>query len=309
MKILVSTNKMERDVWLEWRQKGIGGSDAGAILGLNPWRSAIDIYKEKIADWPEEQEDNDAMRLGRDLEDYIARRWMEETGKKCQKKNAILQHDEHEWMLANIDRDVVGENAGLEIKTASPFNSEVWADGAVPLYYAAQCQHYMAVTGADRWYLAVLIWPHIEYRVIERSESDIEALIAAESYFWEHNVMHHTMPEPDGSDAAAECIKEMYPEAATGQSVELDLYTADIERYRQLDGIIKQMKEEQETIKQRIQVDMGEAETAHIGDHTVTWKMQKGRRTIDSKRLQSEKPEIYASYSKEGKPYRVFKIK
>ena len=308
MKTLVSTNNMERDVWLEWRQKGIGGSEAGAILGLNPWMSIIDVYKDKIADWPEEKEDSDAMRLGRDMEDYIAHRWMEETGKKCQRKNAILQHDDHEWMLANIDRDVIGENAGLEIKTTSPFNKEAWADGAVPIYYLAQCQHYMAVTGADRWYLAVLIWPHIEYRVIERSESDIEAIIAAEAEFWQH-VMARVMPEPDGSKSAEECIKQMYPEAETGQSVELDHYIADLERYKQLDELIKKTKEEQEAIKQKIQVDMGEAETAYIGQSTVTWKMQKGRKTLDSKRLQKEKPEIYKGYVKEGKPYRVFRVK
>lgn len=82
MKKLISTLKMEQAEWLRYRKKGIGGSDAGAVCGLNPYRSAMDVYLDKISADTEEI-DNEAMRQGREFEDYIARRFMEATGKRC----------------------------------------------------------------------------------------------------------------------------------------------------------------------------------------------------------------------------------
>ena len=121
MKTLVSTLGLSRSDWLKWRRKGIGGSDAGAILGMNSWSTPYRIWAEKLGMLPE-QEDNEAMRQGRDLEEYVAQRFAEKTGKKIRRRNAMFMHDDYPWMLANIDRDIVGENAGLECKTSSSLN-------------------------------------------------------------------------------------------------------------------------------------------------------------------------------------------
>ena len=150
--VLADRKKLSETEWLEVRRKGIGGSDAGAIAGLNPFKSAYSVYCDKLNLSPE-QEDNEAMRQGRDFEEYVAMRFSEESGKKVKKCNYILRHSVYPFMLADVDRLVVGENAGLECKTTNVFNKTNYEEGEIPLSHYVQCVHYMAVTGADRWYL------------------------------------------------------------------------------------------------------------------------------------------------------------
>lgn len=130
---LVNTKEISHDEWLTLRKKSIGGSDAGAIMGMNPWSSPITLYAEK-AGLSKDRETTEAMRLGTDLEDYVARRWMEETGKKVRADNFMYMHDEHDFLTANVDRDVVGENAGLECKTMTSFAKYDLEDGEIPAY-------------------------------------------------------------------------------------------------------------------------------------------------------------------------------
>ena len=89
---LVSTSEMDHETWLEYRKKGIGGWDAGSICGLNPYATAISVYQDKIQEEVTEKEDNESMRQGRDLEEYVARRFMEETGKKVRRANSIIYY-------------------------------------------------------------------------------------------------------------------------------------------------------------------------------------------------------------------------
>ena len=191
---LVSTLNMEHEEWLENRRKGIGGSDAGSICGLNPYSSAISVFQDKTQPLTEKP-DNESMRQGRDLEEYVARRFMEETGKKVRRANAIFYKEEQPFMLANVDRLIVGENAGLECKTASAYSADKWKDGHIPDSYEIQCHHYMAVTGADAWYIAcVILGKEFIWHKIERDEEIIQMLISVESDFWNNNVLADKMP-------------------------------------------------------------------------------------------------------------------
>ena len=119
--IRVSTLGMTRDKWLEARRSAIGGSDAAAIIGLNQYSSPYSVWADKTGRLPEKP-DNEAMRQGRDLEEYVASRWREETGKKTHRVNAILYNKDIPFAHANVDRWVTGENAGLECKTTSIMN-------------------------------------------------------------------------------------------------------------------------------------------------------------------------------------------
>ena len=176
MKKLVSTLNMKKEEWLRYRKKGIGGSDAGAVCGLNPYRSAIEVYFDKTTDEVEEI-DNEAMRQGREFEDYVARRFMEATGKKVRRANAMFYDEQYPFMLADVDRMVVGENAGLECKTASPFMADKWKGEEIPLSYQIQCYHYMSVCNADAWYIAVLIYgKEFKFYKLERDEQVIQDL-------------------------------------------------------------------------------------------------------------------------------------
>lgn len=309
-RVLVSTNDMSRTEWLAWRRKGIGGSDAAAVCGLSRWSSAISVWQDKTDDFPPDTtSDNLNMKIGREFEDFVARLWMDETGKKCQRRNAILMHDDYDFMLANIDRWVVGENAGLEIKTAT--TGDDWKDGKIPQEYEMQCLHYMAVTGADRWYLACLVigyGKHLETRIIERDEEMIKDLIKIEKDFWENHVEKKVMPAPDGSRADEENVKQLFTNVTPGLEVDLDDLKRPLDRYFEIDDLKKELEQEQKEIKQQIQIRMDDAEVAIIGDHKITWKEQNGRTTIDAKKLEADLPEIYRKYAKTGKPTRVFRV-
>lgn len=307
--ILTDTKTLTHEEWLSWRQKGIGGSDAGAVCGLNPYRSAVDVWADKTSKSPIEIPDNEAMRVGRDLEDYVAKRFTELTGKKVRRRNAMFQDPDYPFMLANVDRMIVGENALLECKTANAYGADKWTADRIPESYELQCHHYMAVTGTEKVYIACLIMG-IDFvvREIERDDSLIDDLRRIEGDFWHKYVETREMPPPDGSDAAGEAILNMYPSSAADTSVDLIGFKDRLYRYDEIDTLIGSLEREQAEIKQQIQLEMKDAETAYIGDRKVTWKSTKPRETIDSKKLKAEMPEIYKSFLKEGKPSRRFTV-
>ena len=302
------TMDMPREQWLELRKKGIGGSDAAAIVGLDRYRSPFDVYADKLGLRPEIP-DNEAMRQGRDLEQYVSERFMEATGKKVRRRNAILQHPEHHWMLANIDRWVVGENAGLECKTTSILNSTKFSQGEFQPNYYVQCVHYMAVTGAERWYLAVLVLnKSFHVFTIERDEAEIQALIETEKDFWENHVLKQIPPTPDGSESTSELLKQMFPEAREREEVALYGYEEKIQQYLELDTRVKELTQERDAIKQELQLALADAEIGRAQGYIVEWKNQT-RQTLDTQRLKKEQMEIYEKYLKPAQTVRMFKIK
>jgi len=305
---LAKTLGMPREEWLELRKNGIGGSDASAIVGLDRYRSPFDVYADKLGLRPEIP-DNEAMRQGRDLEQYVAERFMEATGKKVRRRNAMLQHPEYPFMIADIDRWVVGENAGLECKTTSILNRANFAQGEYPPNYYVQCVHYMAVTGAERWYLAVLVLNKaFHVFTIERDEAEINALIEAEKHFWENHVLKQIPPTPDGSESTSELLKQMFPEAREREEVALFGMEEKIEQYLSLDAKIKEFERERDALKQELQLAMADAEIGRAQGYIVEWKNQV-RQTLDTKKLKSEHAEIYEKYLKPAQTVRRFMIK
>ena len=142
----IPISNMTNEEWLQMRRTGIGGSDAGAVCGVNPYSSAIKVFRDKTSDNVEET-NNEAIRIGHDLEQYVADRFSEVTGLKVRRSNYMYRSIEHPFMIADVDRLVVKEDAGLECKTVSAYNADKWENGKTPLHYLMQCYHYMAVTG------------------------------------------------------------------------------------------------------------------------------------------------------------------
>lgn len=304
-KVIADRKELKHEDWLALRRTGIGGSDAGAICGLNSFSSPFSVYTDKVG-LSSEKEPTEAMRIGNDLEEYVAQRFTEATGKKVKRCNYVLQHPKHQWMLADVDRLIVGENAGLECKTTSAFNKTDFTKADIPPQYYVQCMHYMAVTGAERWYLAVLVLGLGFYQfVIERNEEEIQSLINIESDFWHNNILACVEPSPDGTQATAHAISEAYV-ANEGQSIDLMPYKGLLEQYQELNAQIKALEREQEQIKQEIQVYMCNATEGQTGGYKVTWRNQE-RNSIDAKRLQAEHPEIYNEYLRKSTS-RTFKI-
>lgn len=297
MRRLVSTVDLPKEDWLRYRKMGLTGTDAGAITGMNPYASAFSIYQDKISD-AIETFDNEAMRQGRDMEEYVARRFEEETGLKVRRANAIFQNEEHPWMLADFDRLIVGQKAGLECKTVSPYSADKWTDGLIPLHYQMQAQHYLAVSGFDCWYVAALIFGRdFIIRKIERDEELISYLITIEERFWKENVLNHVMPDPDGSPDYTEKIQQMYFKSDADKSIQLVGFNDLLSRRAELDNLIKKMETEKTTIEQKIKLEMQDASYATTEDYRVSWASFAQTR-LDSKKLKEEQPEIYEQYSK-----------
>ena len=259
MKRLISTVGLSRADWLRARRQGITGTDAGAITGMNPYVSAFQVYQDKLSDDVQET-DNEAMRQGRDLEEYVASRFTEATGLKVHRANAIFQNEEHPVMLADFDRLIVGQKAGLECKTVSPYSAGKWKDGAIPLHYQMQVQHYLAVSGFDCWYIAAIVFGReFIIRKIERDEELIQYLIAIEERFWNEHVLAHVMPEPDGSSSCSEEIAKLYFKSDNAKAVKLMGCNSLLDRRQELTALIDKMEREMAAIEQKIMLEMHDA--------------------------------------------------
>jgi len=308
-KLIMTVEQMQdKAAWLEARNKGIGGSDASVIVGLNKWKSPFQLWLEKTGQAePEDLSDNEYVYWGTTLEEVVAKEFTLRTGKRVVRRG-LLQHDDIPYLLASVDRLVVGEDAGLECKTANGFAAKAWDGDNVPDAYYVQCQHYMAVTGVKTWYIAALIGGnHFVWKEIPRNEDDIKALLEAEAEFW-RKVETKEMPDVDGSESCTQALAEKF--SGGGPAIELPSEADKI--FLALDGLkesaksIKAQIDEQEN-KLRAMLGDAEAGTTASG-RRVTWKTQAGRTTIDSKRLKAEKPDVWQQYSKVGNPTRVLKI-
>ena len=308
-KTIMTVEEMkDRGAWLKVRNGGIGGSDASVIVGMNKWKSPFQLWMEKTGQKePDDLSDNEAVYWGTVLESAVANRFSEITGKKVCKRG-LMQSEEYPWMLASIDRDVVGENAGLECKTGDIRTKAAWEDDNIPDAYYIQCQHYMAVTGAERWYIAALLGGNrFVWKTVKRNDEDIKALIDAEKTFW-GMVQTNTMPKVDGSDSCKMALSERF---SSVKPEEIDLPNEAEEIISKIDNMQNAVDDLQLSIdeqKNLLREMLGEFEAGTIGEHRVSWKQQAGKSGIDIKRLKEEQPEIYAKYLKPGKPYRVLRI-
>lgn len=314
--VLANTKDMSREEWLEVRRKGIGGSDAAAIAGLNPWKPPIAVYYDKIGE-TEDEEQNERMYFGQVLEDVVAdefkKRIIAERPKvKVWRRNAILQHPEHEFMLGNIDRRIIDPDNGngiLECKTTSQFNREDWQNGNIPDMYMVQLQHYLAVTGLDYGYFAVLIGGNqFKYRFVERDDELIDYLVAIEKDFWQR-VIERRPPEPDGSEASERTLALLYPDEKFDKARLPSDATELIEQYNRAHAELKEAEERKREAANKLKDMLKEAAIGVVGaedEKAISWKSVKSRR-LDTKRLKKEHPDLAKEYTYESQ-YRRFMV-
>ena len=303
----ISVLNMSREQWVQSRKDSIGGSDAASLLGLNPYSSPYALWAEKTgAIEPEDISEKEAVRLGVFLEPYVAQRFTEITGKKVRRENYILKNSDYPWAHANVDRLVIGEKAGRECKTTSALNLKKFKGGEYPANYYCQCMHYMAVTGYDKWYLAVLIGNH-DIRIFEilRDEDEIAALMDAERQFWDC-VTSNTHPAVDGLPATGKTIEALHTD--TGEVVDLTPVCANIRQYLALKAQMKGLEEQLEAAANGIKAFMGDAGKGIYGDTTVSWRTVSTNR-FDKKAFQQKNPGIDLSLYHKTTVSRRFEVK
>lgn len=303
-----TNTRMNREEWLAERRKSLGGSDAAAIMGLNPYATPYTVWADKTGRLPE-QEDNEAMRQGRDLEEYVAQRFTEETGRKCRRKNRILRNLAYPFAHANVDRWIQGENAGLECKTTKSLNMKRFQGGEYPDTYYCQCVHYMAVTGADRWYLAVLVLGAGFYVfTIERDEKEIQALMDSEQLFWESYVERDAPPPVDGLEPTTEALNVIYKDTSEGQPILLFGREAMLQEYFRLKNLLNDLTRQKNCIEQQLKEDMGKMEQAKCANYTISWRQQV-RSSLDVEALIKDHPDLDLSLYHKTTTFRTFKVK
>lgn len=307
---IADTRTLTHDEWLELRRTGIGGSDAGAIMGVSPYKGAFSVWADKMGKLPP-IEDNEAIRQGRDLEDYVARRFAEASGLRVRHEYSMLRSVEHPCMLADIDRRIIGERAGLECKTSRDITMARYRNGEYPMEYYCQCLHYLAVTGWDCWYLAVLVYGTdlLIYKIC-RDEvlDDIEALIKAEEAFWDNHMVLCQPPAPDALDSTADALGSVYPRE-DGTTV-----CADQDADQAL-TVLAALKAQRRTLdrqivehENRIKAAMGEAEVLAGTSVSATWRSSE-RTTISKAKLLKAYPNINMDAITDRNVQRRFAIK
>ena len=293
--------KYKGDGWLELHKTGIGGSDAGAIAGFNPYESPFTIYYEKTGDM-QPKEITEAMRQGTDLEEYVRSRFVEKTGKQVKQLLYTIRSRKYPFMLADVDGVISDENAILECKVTINSSHYSYEDANnIPAYQLVQCLHYMSVVGAEKAYLATLVFGK-DFNIVEINASDykedIASLIQIEKRFWEENVLKEIPPEPDGSDKSTEILAEQYPSADDDlPPVDLMGYSTQLKRLSELKRDIAELTDEKAGIENLIKNALGEAPVGQYDVYKVTWKNRETTR-LDTKALKTEMPDVYAKYAK-----------
>ena len=305
---LVGTKQLPREDWLAVRKQGIGSSDAAAAVGLNPYKSQLELWLEKtgrdtsLPKLDPLDEDSPAY-WGNILEPIVATHYSRRSGHRVRRINAVLQHPDPKlaWMLANIDREVIGapEVQILECKTAGINGARLWKEG-VPEYVQLQVMHQLAVTGKQAADVAVLLGgQHLEVHRIERDESMIARLIDLERLFWDY-VVSDTPPPADGTASADAALRCLYPED-NGQTLDFSQHTELASTYLELKSVrqsIAQQETREAQLKQVLQQAMGEATRAEFAEGYISWKKSKDSIGLDVEQMLKDKPYLQARYPK-----------
>jgi putative phage-type endonuclease len=286
---LIYTKGMSREEWLKHRKKGLGGSEVAAVAGVSKYASALTVYMDKRGLYTKTV-DNDAAEWGNIMEPVLRKEFVKRINKERDEKgephlkvsqcNYLLQHPEHEFMLANIDGlikcPILG-NGILEIKTASEYLKDDWAGEDIPNAYYIQIMHYLAVTGLDFAYCAVLIGGNkFRYYYIPRDEETINTLIAIEHNFWINHVQAKIPPVASGNDAETEMMKIMYPGSYDEPVIELPIeFKLIVETHEHYKTIEKEVKEQIKECRNKIAFELKEQAQAFAGPHQVTFKANK----------------------------------
>jgi putative phage-type endonuclease len=217
-----------KEQWLTQRKGGIGGTDISAILGLNPWRNALDVYLAKLG-LAEKQDQTEAMWWGNYLEAGIARRYADLTGSQLLRgpaiaqlfpgrasawhEHSVIEHPEHCFLIGTPDALVPHAERGLEVKNAS-FQSPEWGrpgTDEIPRHYLIQCAWYMALTGLNHWDVAVLFSGNrMEIYTVRRSAELESALLKAGVEFWQRHILAQVPPPIDASKSYAQYLAKKF---------------------------------------------------------------------------------------------------
>lgn len=306
------------------RSKYLGGSDIGAILGLSPYKTALDVWLEKTGKQTHHT-DNLPIRFGTFAEEFVASEYRHATGFNLIQYPQAVVHSQHSFLVGHIDRFVTAcpeakafTDEGtccashlLECKTAHPFAQSQWGEAGsdeVPMSYLAQCHWYLCLTQLERCDLAVL-FGNSDFRIyqIYRDPQVENTLLESAIAFWQNHVQTDMPPQAKTIGD----FQKLFAKETPGKTVEAtDQTRALIDTAREIHSVIDAKTLELDQVKQSIMAQMQEAqELTYQGKVLATWKRPKPSFRFDSKRFESEHPELFPLFQAPIQNSRRFVIK
>jgi putative phage-type endonuclease len=299
---------MENAQWLEERRKGIGGSDIAAIMGLSPFKTAYQVYREKrkeVEDW----QGNNLTDWGKRMEPAIRQWYSDTTGRSVRLPDKIMYHEKYPFMLASLD-GFTDDRRIVEIKTARSGKS--WGEpgtNQIPDYYAVQCHHYMIVTRFEVADIPVSIaGGSPELYEVPADKEISEIIIEAAAKFWER-VVSGNPPDPVTYADAVARFGKVKSEGTVLVTPELFSACSDLYAVRKEKTELETREEE---LKGKIIIALGESGDTLINDEgnaLVTYKLANGRKMFDAKQFEKDQPNLYQKYLKTTEPARRFLLK
>lgn len=281
---LADKRHLTEEAWQKLRRSGIGGSDAAAVLGSSPYRSALAVYYEKVAGT--RQNTTLAMELGKELKPFLRRKceqWLQSSeGQQIQVQEVpfMLQNTAYPHMFAHLDGRFTHPQlgpCGLLLKTTNEFQRSAWEEEKVPAYCYIQLQHCMAVTGLQQFYVLCLIGNRLlSAHMVPRQEKVIQNLAQQLKAFWQQHVLPKVPPAPAGLPCDTSILKTLYP-AEEESVVALHHCQKQYDRYQELKQQEKKLKQEMEALRQHFMAEMKEARTALVGRQQISWKIVERR--------------------------------
>lgn len=304
-----------KDVTLN-RNQFIGGSEISKIMGLSRWGTPLSVWAIKTGKIPApDLSDNEAVKMGNRLEQFVADLFTEETGKAVRRAPKAYQHPEYPYMVAHIDRIVTGTDELLECKTASTFKKEEWENDEIPQEYILQVMWYLGITGRKVGHIAVLIGgQQFKTKKIEYDAELFNQMVETAKDFWENHVLTDTPPAVCSSDedtlaemfsSENEFYIELYPTDEKSEQATID-FESKIALIKELEQHKKDIESEISQHKNDIRMVIGDNLGIKTPKYQITNKLQT-RIDIDKTRLKTEKPEIAEEY-KTVSSFKVLRI-
>ncbi len=300
--VLANTEKMGREEWLQLRKRGIGGSDIGAIAGLNPFSSPLDVFLDKIGE-STDKEVTDRMEIGTLMEPVVAEMAARRNPHwRVQRRNAMFQHSEHPWALANIDRLVFDPDAGkgiMECKTGGWRRLKEWDNDEAPDYQKAQLYWYQGIVGVEWGVMAGIFDQQYRQFLVPFDQEIFGYLLQIAEDFW-HHVETRTPPPLDGSAASTKLANALYRQSNPGKTISLPTEAAAlIAQWNVAKAEVKAAEARKDAAENRLKQLLADAECGTYDGHTVLWKSTVSHR-LNAKKLKADQPDLYATYTEES---------
>lgn len=303
--------------WLEERNRGIGGSEASMVLGINPWKSRLELWNEKVTHMSNIDATKQLMfKIGHILEPIIAEEYTKKTGRKLEERPLKI-HPKYPFILGNIDREIIdspgtnGRGPGiLEIKTKGAWTN--WHEEEIPIYYHAQIQHYLNLYNYSWGSFSILDLGTMKLDIIdvERDDGFITKLVKEEIEFW-RLVENKTPPPVCPTKACEEFLRKQYK---ISEDITIDISANEeaikwAAMLREAKRNIKAFDIMETEAKNHLMSIVGTAEKALGNGYTISWKAPKDKEVFELERFKRDYPELAKQYIKPEPQTRRFTVR